>query len=490
MIRDLNTFAATGVIDTDLCIIGAGAVGITLARALSSTKRRVLLLESGGLDSDTRTQSLYEGTSVGLPYFKLDAARLRYFGGTTNHWGGNCGVLTGFELSKRSWVSDSGWPIALAELLPYYQRAQAMLEIGPYAFDDGVWKLLGLAPPPLNSGKLTVRTLRRADTVVRFGQAFRADLVAAPRVDVALNANVAQIVPAENGRRIDGVELKTLGGRTATVRARDYVLACGGMENARLLLASNRVQRNGLGNGHDLVGRYFMDHPSIKLGDIFARQPKPVLDLIGDYRERRIGKVVVRPGPTLSDEWMQRSGSLSCRLLIGGPRPVSEGEERALPPALAAAAGDGPLMAWPVYTLQEQAPNPASRVSLTQQYDALGMPRIQLDWRLSQLDLTTVQTAARALGEEVGRLNAGRLRLEPWLAEGTSTWEGVVGQCHHIGTTRMSDHPGSGVVDRAGRVHGIENLYVGGSSVFPTGGSDNSTLTIVALALRLADHLK
>jgi choline dehydrogenase-like flavoprotein len=192
----------------------------------------------------------------------------------------------------------------------------------------------------------------------------------------------------------------------------------------------------------------------------------------------------------LSNTWMTQKATLSCRMLINPPETVSEAEARSYPGEFAERSDAGPLTRWPVYTIQEPAPNPQSRITLSTERDALGMQRIQLDWRLSPLDLATSQSAARALAEEIGRLNAGRFRLEPWLRRNTASWTGLVGQNHHMGTTRMSDHPSTGVVDRNGRVHGLANLFVAGSSVFPTCGSDNPTFTIVALALRLSDHLR
>jgi choline dehydrogenase-like flavoprotein len=144
----------------------------------------------------------------------------------------------------------------------------------------------------------------------------------------------------------------------------------------------------------------------------------------------------------------------------------------------------------------EQAPNPASRVMLSEERDAFGLPRIALDWQLLDVDKRSLKVTMEALDRELRRLSLGRVEPSAWLDEPETPWVAdplvsnhPVGGYHHMGTTRMATSPRRGVVDADCRVHGLGNLYVAGSSVFPTGGWANPTLTILALALRLGDHL-
>jgi choline dehydrogenase-like flavoprotein len=166
----------------------------------------------------------------------------------------------------------------------------------------------------------------------------------------------------------------------------------------------------------------------------------------------------------------------------------------------------GPLHPWMMKRLTgldlalviraEQAPNPDSRVLLTGDKDALGMPRVALDWRLSAIDVDSVAGLIAALDRESRRLDLGEVEPASWLAESGKRWVSdelvsahPIGGFHHMGTTRMSADPRRGVTDGWGRVHGLPNLHIAGSSLFPTGGWANPTLTILALTLRTADRI-
>ena len=244
----------------DVCIIGAGAAGITLARELTRRATSVVVLESGFLESDVDTQALYDGDTRGLAYFPLgeDRTRTRQFGGSTNQWTGECRPLDALDFEARDWVPDSGWPFGLDELRPWYEQAQTVCELSPSGYGAADW------PPharPLAPGDdRIVPVAIQFSPPTRFGVAYRDELSASANAMVYLGANVVDLETSRSPTSVDTARVACLDGRRFTVAARTFVLATGGIENARLLLAANGVHRAGLGNEHDLVGRYFMEH--------------------------------------------------------------------------------------------------------------------------------------------------------------------------------------------------------------------------------------
>lgn len=514
MIRDLGELEDGATIDADIAVIGAGAAGITIARELIGSRRNVLLVESGGFEADAATQALYEGRIAGRPYFPLDVARLRFFGGSTNHWDGHCRPLDPIDFEKRAWVPHSGWPITRADLDPFYARAQAVCELGPYRYESGDWpplapRLLGFAPEKV------VNRLWQFGPPTRFGEAYRDVLTDAQNVGILTHANAVDIQVNESGSAVRAVALKSLQGKMATLRPRVLVLACGGIENARLLLASDGVEKAGIGNRHDLVGRFFMEHPHALVA--FAVRQMDLERFTPYYDTVREGTTVIRAKPGVSEAAQRRLLILNGCLDLGYGYDRSEGylALRVLGKALADGrlpddfggaildvVGDLDGMTAGLYRRVrnenvlwfaancEQVPNPDSRVTLGDGRDALGMRKVRLDWRLSKLEKHSLATMCRLVGEELARLGAARMRIDPWLLSDDDSWRDIEGRYHHMGTTRMSDDPRQGVVNRDCRVHGLANLYIAGSSIFPTSGYANATLTIVALAIRLADHLK
>lgn len=522
MLRDARAIEDGALLESDVCIVGGGPAGITLARALAGTPLQVRLLESGGLDFDGEVQALYAGTNVGLPYYDLDVSRLRMFGGTTNHWTGRSVPLEAIDLERKDWVPGSGWPFGLDELLPYYRRAQEVMRLGPFEYERHFWHGPDERPLPLDPARLLHRF--RQVHPFAFGDAYRAELEAAANVDVLLHANALSIEADAALRSVERVGVGTLSGRRFTCRGRTFVLACGGLETPRLLLASNRQAAAGLGNQHDNVGRYFMEHPVAPSAHAVVARPERFRDLYW-YRDGAgpvdfldhlaLSPDAIRAERILNVSWRAYpdperdpvNGFIALRRIM---RALGRGEmpgrlgadllQTLADPDDAVAGVLGSLgvrdydlvpASCMLRTISEQAPDPDSRVLLDPERDALGMPRIRLDWRLNGLDRRSLEVAARLLAEEFGRAGIGRVRIADWLLDPASGWPpDLEGGWHHMGTTRMSDEPKAGVVDRDCRVHGLANLYVAGSAVFPTGGFANPTLTIVALALRLADRLR
>lgn len=520
MLIDLRT-SDSETLEADVAIVGAGAAGCTIARALLDRGYRVLLLESGGLDFEPDIADLNRGEVVGQPYYELEEARLRFFGGTTAIWGGRCAELDPIDFERRSWVAHSGWPIGFDELRPWYDAARTVFDLpkGDPANPDPLLSRV-------SGDELTIRHWWFDAAFDRFGAARNQPLIDDPRSQVAIHATVREVVPTADANRISHLRVWSGDGRTVDVTARAYVLAAGGLENPRLLLASDSVVPAGVGNGHDLVGRFFMEHPHARGGRIVGA---PAWRLLTAFSRRRFAGGRWSPLLTLAEAVQQREGALNSGLTIAA-RPPAEGRQalgrraydfvkhRTAPTdqgrrlwrtwrrlnrgagklgqarAFARTVAGGDELALVIRA--EQAPNPDSRVRLGRDTDASGMRRIELDWRLGAQDADGVRALVGVFAAAAERAGLGVVETSDWLKDAQSGWvtdplisAHPLGGYHHIGTTRMSADPRHGVTDQWGRVHGIANLYVAGSSLFPTGGWANPTLTIVALSLRSADHL-
>ena len=284
MLRDARELEAGHLLNAT-CASSAPAPPGSRSRARSrAAGTGCCVLESGGLEFEEPVQNLYQGANVGLPYFDLDVCRLRFFGGSTNHWAGRCRPLDPLDFEARPWLPHSGWPFTSAEPRPLLPRARRRsASSAPYDYSPGPWLDPGEGALPFDPAKVLTRVWQFSPPT-RFGEVYRPRLDPAANstscstptlVDIETNGAGAE-VPAARGRDPEGA---------AAVRARAYVLACGGLENARLLLAANRQVKVGLGNQRDLVGRYFMEHPHLPRGaraggragraDFYSFEPGP-----------------------------------------------------------------------------------------------------------------------------------------------------------------------------------------------------------------------
>jgi choline dehydrogenase-like flavoprotein len=484
--------------DYDVCISGAGIAGIVLAIHLADGGRRVLLLEGGGLEYSNESQDVYIGEVVGQEYFNLDSSRLRFLGGTSNHWGGQCRPLDSLDFLDRPAITGTKWPIDRSDLDPYLEPAIAILEIDEFE-EDGIL--------PGSSDKLKEITFRHSK--VRFNDKYLDFLRASELITVLTNANVIDIqLDTERGDVSSFLFRSYLRENLYSTKARTYVLAMGGIENARVLLNTNRQRPNGLGNDHDLVGRYFMEHPHFDIGYF-------VFDSSGNLPERRR---FWAPTPTL----MRAEGIANCGLRLvparGAKDEILATAKSSLRSIICSSdfatnltrefkssfscrkKSRGKLPDLPfdnagyLQVASEQVPNRNSRVLLAKKSDKFGRPRVALDWRLLPLDKNTIRTCGLVVGEYFAKQGLGRVKLHDWVLSDSTNFPGFgdgheVAGHHHMGTTRMGTTASEGVVDGDCRVYGIGNLYVTGSSVFRTSGHANPTLTIVQLALRLGDTL-
>jgi choline dehydrogenase-like flavoprotein len=516
-----------------VCIIGGGVAGITMALEMDKMGIDTCLLESGGFDPDDATRDLYRGEDIGLPYSFADGCRGRFLGGSSNCWGGWCRPLDPWDFEKRDWIARSGWPFGLSELAPYYERTHALLRLGPQNFEPAFWESAIGRPDvrriPLVSGKVR-DTISQFSPPVRFGKLYRSVLERSSHVRVFLYANAINIDTDRPATTVSRVQVATLNGCSMSVFARVFVLATGGIENARLLLASNKVQPNGLGNGNDLVGRYFMDHPRMQSGNIrFTR--KWARNKLYDIKYHYMNTAVSAHGThiaaqlALVPEILEKERLLNARVWFASifPGEGSAGAQALFRCKQALLNKEQPgwklrddlatLIAHPVDTfgygftrlfqpraliqgvrfqiIVEPEPDPDSRVTLsTSERDQLGMHRVRVNWRLGRHVQRTFDRTLAIVGEEMRCGGVAEVTLDVPIEGGA--WPSSLekeGTWHHMGTTRMHDSPSQGVVDRNCQVHGLANLYIAGSSVFPTAGANFPTITIAALTLRLSEHI-
>ncbi|MFW6324033.1 MAG: GMC oxidoreductase [Desulfovibrionales bacterium] len=528
---------------TDVCIAGAGLAGTVLAREFAGSDFKVALLESGGLQPDKASQSLYAGENSGMPYYSADTCRTRFFGGTSHRWtipicGGRQGVrlreMDGIDFEERDWIPNSGWPFPKTHLEGYLDRAEKVCGIDESSTRvPGERKLSdafdGL---PLDQDRVRTTLFRFGDRELFF-RTYGREVCNAVNINIFLYANVTKVLSNETGSQVTGLKIVTLDGKAVLIQANIYVLALGGIETPRLLLLSDSVQKMGLGNANDLVGRFFMEHPHLWSGYFVPAGPS-VKKCMRPYAMHCRGKVPAMGKRTLSDDVLREERLLNwCTSLNPAVRPLnllhpsreSKGTDSLrhmlqqisrgrIPEDIGTNLGNmaldlkgilnnlsakgarvlerelGRNKRLEIFRLNhmaEQVPNPDSRISLSNDRDILGQRRIRICWRLTQQDIRSIHRSQEILDQELTRAGLGKLIIEmdPCIIP-----DSIHGGWHHMGTTRMHINPKMGVVDPECRIHGFSNIYIAGASVFPTGGYANPVLTTLALVLRLADRIK
>lgn len=466
----------------DCCVIGTGPAGICCALQLAVAGKKVAVLEGGSEEYSRESQDAYAGTMSGDLYRGLTSTRLRFFGGTSNHWNGWCRPLESWDFEKKS-AADTEWPIRREDLDPYLQAATDILELpripadrpmgdsGLFQFDF-VW-----APPYQNLSSYFP---------VRFLQKYFNIFVAHNYLHLFLNTNLLSL--ETDGRKVTGARVGDFGELRQTIRARSYVLATGGIENSRLLLWSNQLAKGELVRNASTLGRYWMEHPHYTLGYGFIATS--VMDNTESSQRRRL---YLAP----SRESIQQHRILNMGLRVDRPRDkqqeIVENFALVAPEAGQRALQDfneGRVKAFLLRGAWEQEPTATNRVSLTSEADSLGIPRVNLHWQKTELDRRTARVSAEMFGNYIAKKNLGRLRLGTWLTDDLDfPTDDNLGGNHHMGGTRMASSPEFGIVDRNSQVFGQQNLFIAGSSVFPSGGQANPTMTIVQLSLRLGDYL-
>lgn len=521
----------------DVCIVGSGAAGLTLAARCARLGLSVLVLEAGGERVEPAVQDAYAG-EVADPrtHWPLDTYRVRALAGTTGLWGGRSIPFDPIDFEPRDWVAHSGWPIGYDEVARYYPAAMEAAEAGAFDHTPSAPIVPGL------EGEWLHTTVERFSRPTNFWTRYGKELTRAANVRVVTHAPVVAVRLTAEGNRVDHLAVRAPDGGDWQVRARHYVLAAGGLETARLLLASDDVLPGGPGNAGGWLGRGYMCHIAATFGMAHFTGPPQTIgfdyerDAEGIYIRRRLAptpeaqrrlrllngtaRLHIRDAndpahgdPVLSlmflaafaVKYEYSRGAREADRSIGpylrhigniARHPVqlfdfvrTWGVKRYLAsrriPSIALPSRDN---RYPLEFVSEQSPNRDSRVSLTDARDALGMRRLTVDWRVASADFDSARATYRLIRDELARTGTGTLTydedaLEPALLD-AAAYGG-----HHSGTTRMSAHPRDGVVDADCRVHGVADLYVASAAVTPTSSQANPTLTAIALALRLADHL-
>lgn len=572
----LNALPDGATIEADVIIVGGGACGLTLARELSGRGLAILVIESGGIDetpehsalnrvevtAETWTdaarafRSTYHSTLA--RYWDAEVqqfgVRCRGLGGSTLAWVGKSAPFDDIDLAERDWVAGSGWPMTLQALWPHVMRAARALNLGPPINDDGLWQVMGQRPPRREFDHALLRpfywqfargTIDSTDAM-RLGAEFLA--ADPPDIRVLTDATVTRVETDPGGQRFAGVDLVNRDGRRARARAPVCVLAAGAIENARLLLVSGDIEAGGLGNRHDLVGRYLTDHPLTLLGRFDADAAHRIERHFGFVGLRRDGhshmyaQGLALPAERQRDERLLNGAlffleerapddpvSALGRLLRGrsarmgadlaavarSPGQILRGvglkalQSDLMPDRLRSGIADMAVRFAPnavadtfryrgvphkltgmrVEAITEQAPDPANRVRLSAMRDALGVPLPQVHWTVGQTERRSLMRQAALLTQVLGGAGLPLPAMSAWIRDGRPDAAVLTDLGHPMGTTRMADDPRRGVVNADGQVHDVAGLYLAGGSVMPTAGHANPTLMMLALTMRLADHL-
>lgn len=546
MLVDGRDVPSGATFSTDVCIVGTGPAGLTIARELSGTGAGLVLLETGDLTRKDEAEALRRGVAGDAGYDPFEV-RHKQFGGTANGWGLAIGPRVDHcryapfdevDFERRDWLPDSGWPFAREELVPYYRRACDACGIGPFEFDGAAWERPDAPRLPFPGGRLDT-TMFQFGSKEHFVRAHRELGGRSERVKCFLNATAVELHADEGASAVRWVEAATLAGGRFRVEADTFVLAAGGIDNPRLLLLSNRAAPQGLGNRHGLVGRFFMDHYLVHSGYLIPRD-RGLFDRAGLYDMRIVDGTAVQgklsvTSSAMREERLLNSGTYLLprnwttrlkdrgldslgvlrRSLRSGRIPTDlphhlgslaglpvyagvaayrrmTGRRAHFPLIIAGGWSDLPdksreFAAFEIWHLVEQSPHPENRLTLSDEVDRLGCRVPRVDCVLRQPDVDSVRRIQELLAGEFRRSGLGRLALTPGPSPHVLNPNG---SGHHTGATRMHADPRRGVVDANGKVHDLANLYVAGSSVFPTASYANPTLTIVAMAIRLADHLR
>jgi choline dehydrogenase-like flavoprotein len=522
MIVDARSLGPDASLEADICIVGAGPAGITLALELVETGARILLLESGDEGWSTRGKGLSRGENADPHYPRLEWTRLRMFGGSSWSWRAHdlrARPLDDLDLVARPEIGREGWPVPPSALASHWDRATELCHLSSRGFETSDWEDRD-APSITGDPDLgtAMYLLGPSDAFTRRLEQFRT------RSDITcvLNATVLELRTDGSRRRVDRLDATSGGGRTLSVRASWFALALGGIENARLLLLSRRDRRHAVGDDHGNVGRYFTEHPHIRTGALIPSRGTPAhtFSLYGEV-ERHDGRAIgflrlsdqaLRREALPASVWALHPATPELNSDVGRaitdvkatvrthwrrtPATASRVATLARHPLRAAStlvgshdvrAGRSEAPEYRLLGMFEQEPNPASRVLLGTRRDRYGQPVARLDWRLTDRDLVNIRRTQDVLSAALERAGVGRITQrfgevspQPLLGPGF----------HHMGTTRMATDPRQGVVDTDCRIHGTTNLFVAGSSIFPTCGASNPTLTLLAVTLRLADHLR
>jgi choline dehydrogenase-like flavoprotein len=474
MIRDFQAQKNLGTYD--VCVVGSGPAGISLALHLARQGIRIVLLEGGGLSYDESSQSLYAVKTQGIDLY-AQGARLRYFGGTSNHWSGRCRPFDAGDFSGDPLGGMPGWPISFEEFNRYLPAAMRILDLPESGFSA--------VNPDMTGGKFAADRFAMSSPT-RFAGKYMEEIKSSKNIDLLYNCNCVDVIYNKATGDISSLSLVDYKKQRASLTARRYVLALGAIENARMLLNSETLQTAKL-EGMQWAGRCFMEHLNVPLGSFIPSETFKYSDAQYFPTDRfveqaKIGRGNISFGVVQEVSSYGRTAAvknffknLACNLGVSDKLQFIENFN---------CPGAGTIG-----TLLEQFPSPeGSRITLSEERDALGVRKAVVKWVLSPEDRTTIRTIGREIAKNFASSGLGFVKLNDFVTNDALEIQ-VSHHCHHMGTTRMADSARWGVVDKHCKVFGVKNLYIAGSSVFPTGGGGNPTMPLVQLAVRLAEHL-
>lgn len=462
----------------DICIVGTGPAGITLAIELSKKGYKILLLEAGGLEYSEESQDFYECESVGHEGWpKL--TRLRFFGGTSNHWSGRCRPFELFDFDRDNINGLPGWPISYAEIAPYLTQAMKIVDLDTNRGFRPVNKSQTMESFSPDSSAQSTPT--------RFKKKYTRHIQDCGHIACFYDATAVNLSLDRTQQSVKSITVINHSREEFRFTADKYILCMGGIENARFLLNCNQQISTGVGNSTDMVGRCFMEHLNVSLGSFIYK----------DTEELSGMQFYTQP------EFSHRHNIGSSNVTLGIVRQVkSYGRTRAAKDFFKTLACNMDMAEkvqfisnfkcpgmGNISTLMEQSPNKDSRIMLSKKLDKLGLPRAIFDWRINDYDLRTIQIIGSTFAKEFTKAGLGNVKLADFVLARDLSAARFSRHAHHMGTTRMSRKPEFGVVDENLKVHGTDNLYIAGSSIFSTGGACNPTMPIIQFCLRLSDHL-
>jgi choline dehydrogenase-like flavoprotein len=511
-------------LQADLCLVGSGVMGLALAsHLLRHTQLRILMVEQGGLIDTDALSAVPEELNSGDVKSGVAQSRAMGFGGSSRRWGGEALPFLPLDLSDRPFVPLPGpWPLTYGELEPYYHKAADFLALSTTPFETDLWRHPTLRQWFGASQPLLINFSKHSP-IAYLAQCHKARIGRSQRLTCLLNAKAVELLLEPGGQRAEALRVRSLAGKEAVLRASTIVLCGGGIENPRLLLASWQGERRGIGNGHDLVGRYYQDHVGFYGARLQPVQRRLFTHLFASFlcgRQKYLPKLQLSPAYQSSHGLLNVTGNIAVeerahsplqtlrrlrRRLTGAPRDPGEkaGVEdlrrliqaplAVLPILSSTLRGRVHLPREAAYFLignAESEPLPDSRILLSDQRDCYGLERPLVQWRLSGRTLEALRAYFHAVKRALEGAGIAEVTLTPSLSDPALDWRAkAYSLYHHMGATRMARSPRQGVVDADCRVHGVDNLYVVGTSVLPTGSASNPSFTALALTLRLADHL-
>ena len=461
----------------DVCIIGAGPAGITLALRLAEAGWRVVLLEGGGHEYSPRSQAFYRCTSTGLELY-AEETRLRYLGGTSNHWAGRCRPFTVSDFANAPPVDLPGWPIPYGEIERYLPAAMDIVDLPQGAEFRTV--NAGLGGDEFDADRFLL------SPPTRFAQKYAKALDETAGLDVFINCNCVDLDFDEASGQLKAAVVCDYARNRQRVVASTFILATGAIENARQLLNSTTLVGAGVIKKDGLTGCCLMEHLNVDMGTFILKdgqgtEPRQYYTTDTFVSEYRAGKGNVSTTVLTDVQTYGRTAevkhfleNLACEMGLASKIDFV---------AKFSCPGDGVIS-----TMIEQFPNAHSRISLLDEKDELGVSKVNVNWALSATDRHTIKCIGSELAKQFAEMGLGFVKLNDYVYD-TDLALKVQPHAHHMGTTRMAASPEFGVVDTDCKVFGTDNLYVAGSSIFATGGASNPTMPLLQFALRLADHL-